>query len=66
MTRRVNQNTTALRSCLESDLPTLRRAAEVAIRRAMKAPTFGEAATRLGTDRRALERIRELRPDLFE
>jgi hypothetical protein len=66
MPRHENQNTTALRSALMSDLPRLKRAAESIIRSAWQAPTVGEAADRMGIPRRALERLRELRPDLFE
>lgn len=65
MPRYENQNTTALRSALSCDLPRLTKAAESEIRAALRADTFGAAAERLGLDRRALERIRELRPDLF-
>jgi hypothetical protein len=66
VTRHVNYNTTALRAALLCELPKLRRAAEQTIRSALRAPTFGEAAERLGLDRRALERLREERPELFE
>jgi hypothetical protein len=66
MPRHSNQNTTALRAALLCDIQALRAAAEKSIRRSLQATSFGDAADRLGVPRRALERIRELRPDLFE
>ena len=56
---------TALRAALACQWPTLRRAAQIVIRRALKAPTFGAAAEQLGVPRRALERLREDYPDAF-
>lgn len=56
----------ALRSALQSNWPTLRRAAEVVIRRALKLPTWGLAAERLGLSRRSLERLRVDFPSVFE
>ena len=54
----------ALRSALASPWPELQLAARTVIRRALKAPTLGEAAQILGIGRRTLERIRAEFPEI--
>jgi hypothetical protein len=59
------QPITALRAALASPWPLLREAAASLIREALAAPTVGEAADRLGVQRRALERLRADFPKVF-
>lgn len=70
MPRYTNQTVTALRAALLCDLPWLRRAVESEIRNAVYAAEqerspIAHCSERLRIPRRALERLRELRPDLF-
>jgi hypothetical protein len=61
-----DQPITALRAALGAPWPSLRVAATRIIRDALKADTFGGAAEALGVQRRALERLREDFPAVFE
>lgn len=60
-----NDPVSCLRYALAGPYPDLRRAAERRVRRALKAPTVGEAAERLGVPRRGFERLRADFPEAF-